>query len=222
LLESLRDKRKSAAKQLPVDPRLGLLYATLESAERMRADCVQAACNVLLQDDYAGIRSRVDFDAVAKKLAAELFGQSMVVLALLQDCMATTARIRAQLKPELMGWASGNLADIQAHLDRLVFPGFLAAHPAALLKQLPRYLKALHLRVERALLDPVKDQSRLLDAKPFNEAVVRMTQSAMDTPEAQRFRQDVEELNVQIFAQELALKGAVSRKHLVRQMSAIT
>jgi hypothetical protein len=44
----------------------------------------------------------------------------------------------------------------------------------------------------------------------------------MDTPEGQRFRQDVEELNVQIFAQELALKGAVSRKHLVRQMSAIT
>ncbi|WP_395769451.1 ATP-dependent RNA helicase HrpA [Arenimonas sp.] len=222
LLESLRDQRKSAAKQLPVDPRLGLLYATLESAERMRADCVQAACNALLQDDYAGIRSRADFDAVAKKLGAELFGQSMTVLTLLQDCMATTARIRAQLKPELMGWASGNLADIKAHLDRLVFPGFLAAHPAALLKQLPRYLKALHLRVERALLDPVKDQSRLLDAKPFNEAVVRMTRSAMDTPEAQRFRQDVEELNVQIFAQELALKGAVSRKHLVRQMSAIT
>lgn len=219
LMENLRDKRKSAAKQLPVEPRLGLLYATLESAERLRADCVQAACNVLMQEDYADIRSRAEFEAAAKTLSAALFGESMTVLALLQDCMATTARIRAQLKPELMGWASGNLADIKAHLDRLVFPGFLAAHPVAFLKQLPRYLKALQLRQERALLDPVKDQARLLEAKPFNDAVVRMLEQSVDTAESRRFRQDVEELNVQIFAQELALKGAVSRKHLSRQMS---
>lgn len=222
LLESLRDKRKSAAKQLPVDPRLGLLYATLESAERLRADCVQAACNALMQADYAGIRSRSEFDGTSRKLAAEVFGQSMTVLALLQDCMASTARIRAQLKPELMGWASGNLADIQAHLDRLVFPGFLAAHPAAFLKQLPRYLKALQLRLERALLDPVKDQARLLEAKPFNDAVVRRLEQSVVSAESQRFRQDVEELNVQIFAQELALKGAVSRKHLMRQLTVLT
>ncbi|MFN5704021.1 MAG: DUF3418 domain-containing protein, partial [Gammaproteobacteria bacterium] len=131
LMENLRDKRKSAAKQLPVEPRLGLLYATLESAERLRTDCVQAACNALMQEDYADIRSRAEFEAAAKTLSAALFGESMTVLALLQDCMASTARIRAQLRPELMGWASGNLADIKAHLDRLVFPGFLAAHPAA-------------------------------------------------------------------------------------------
>ena len=222
LMEHLRDKRKSAAKQLPVDPRLGLLYATLESAERLRADCVQAACNALMQGDYADIRSRAEFEAVSKTLSTTLFGESMAVLALLQDCMATTARIRAQLKPELMGWASGNLADIKAHLDRLVFPGFLAAHPAAFLKQLPRYLKALQLRLERALLDPVKDQTRLLEAKPFNDAVVRMLAQSAQTAETRRFRQDVEELNVQIFAQELALKGAVSRKHLSRQMGQLT
>lgn len=219
LMENLRDKRKSAAKQLPVEPRLGLLYATLESAERLRTDCVQAACNALMQEDYADIRSRAEFEAAAKTLSAALFGESMTVLALLQDCMASTARIRAQLRPELMGWASGNLADIKAHLDRLVFPGFLAAHPAAFLKQLPRYLKALQLRQERALLDPVKDQARLLEAKPFNDAVVRMLERQVDKAEIHRFRQDVEELNVQIFAQELALKGAVSRKHLSRQMS---
>ena len=219
LMENLRDKRKSAAKQLPVEPRLGLLYATLESAERLHTDCVQAACNALMQEDYADIRSRAEFEAAAKTLSAALFGESMTVLALLQDCMASTARIRAQLRPELMGWASGNLADIKAHLDRLVFPGFLAAHPAAFLKQLPRYLKALQLRQERALLDPVKDQARLLEAKPFNDAVVRMLEQSVDTAESRRFRQDVEELNVQIFAQELALKGAVSRKHLSRQMS---
>jgi ATP-dependent helicase HrpA len=119
-----------------------------------------------------------------------------------------------------MGWASGNVADIKAHLDRLVFPGFLAAHPAAFLKQLPRYLKALQLRLERALLDPVKDQTRLLEAKSFNDAVIRILQQPTDSPEWHRFRQDVEELNVQIFAQELAIKGAVSRKGLVRQMAA--
>jgi hypothetical protein len=36
-----------------------------------------------------------------------------------------------------------------------------------------------------------------------------------------QFWQDVEELNVQVFAQELALKGAVSAKRLARQLAEV-
>ena len=48
-----------------------------------------------------------------------------------------------------MGWASGNLDDMRAHLDALAAPGFLRETPAAALAELPRYLKALALRAER-------------------------------------------------------------------------
>ena len=54
LLEiALADKAKSARKQLPVSPKTGLLYAAIESQERLRGDLVGAALNALLHE-YGG------------------------------------------------------------------------------------------------------------------------------------------------------------------------
>ena len=222
LLQALADKRKSAARQLPVDARLGMLYATLESAESLRPDCVQAACNELLARDLSGIRSLPAFESALKEAGARLFERSMAVLSLLQACLQSAARIRGGLDPPLMGWASANLADIRARLGQLVQPGFLSGTPPALLAQLPRYLQALEIRLGRALQDPLKDQARMLEIRPFNEAATRLRESAAphDTDLA-GFLQEVEELNVQVFAQELALKGAVSAKRLAKKLAEI-
>ena len=58
----------------------------------------------------------------------------------------------AKLESKLMGWASGNLDDIRAHLGSLVQPGFLRETPPALLAEFPRYLRGLALRAERPVL----------------------------------------------------------------------
>ena len=222
LLAALADKRKSAAKQLPVDAKLGMVYATIESAEKLRADCVQAACNELLAQDLAGIRDPAAFESLQRQIGQQLFARSMAVLSLLEECLKWVVKLRGGMNPPLMGWASGNLADIKARLGRLVFPGFLSATPAPMLAQLPRYLKALALRQERALQDPAKDQARMLSVKAFNDASAALMDAGRDVEaDVARFRQDVEELNVQVFAQELALKGAVSEKRLAKQLAAL-
>jgi ATP-dependent helicase HrpA len=220
LQKALAEHCRRAAKQLPVDAKLGMLYATIESAERLRQDCVQAACNALLQADFSTVRTRAAFDAIAADAARQLFARSMACLELLQACMQTTAKLRALLQPELMGWASANIADVKAHLQRLIFPGFLTLTAPAMLAQLPRYLKALQRRLERALQDPVKDQARMLEMQPFNSAL-SLPQVRADS-EFPAFCQAVEELNVQVFAQELALKGAVSRKAVAKQLARLT
>jgi ATP-dependent helicase HrpA len=179
-----------------------------------------AACNELMVRDLNQVRSLPHFEAVQKDIASKLFAKCMAILTLLQECMVWTARIRGQMNPTLLGWASANLADIQVHLNRLVYPGFLAATPSFLLVHLPRYLKALSLRQDRALLDPVKDQVRLLEMKPYNDAVVAL-QSQNETMDDDLFHlvKEVEELNVQVFAQELSLKGTVSAKRLAKRLA---
>ncbi|HWR96157.1 MAG TPA: DUF3418 domain-containing protein, partial [Arenimonas sp.] len=205
------------------DAKLGLMYATIESAERLRADCVQAGLNELLDRPLGQIRTQAAFDAVCKEIAQQLFARSMAVLALLEECLKAVAQLRARMGTGLMGWAAANLADIKAHLDRLVYPGFLTRTPAPMLPHLPRYLKALGLRQERALQDPIKDQARMLELKPFIDMLARRFAKGRDlAPEWQRFWQDTEELCVQVFAQELGLKGAVSHKRLARQLEALT
>ena len=102
-------------------------------------------------------------------------------------------------------------------------PGFLRDTPAGLLAEYPRYLKALSLRAERALRDPQRDQARMLELKPFHDALLAARRSGRERePAWQALRWDLEELRVSVFAQELGTKRQVSAKRLARQLEALT
>ena len=129
--------------------------------------------------------------------------------------LGLVAEARAKLESTLMGWARGNLDDMCAQLAALVPPGFLREVPATALAEYPRYLKALALRGERAQRDPVRDQARMLELAPF---VAALAAADPDDPEAQALRWDLEELRVQVFAQELGAKGGISPKRVAARV----
>ena len=108
---------------------------------------------------------------------------------------------------------------MQAQLAALLPPGFLRDVPAVALAEYPRYLKALALRAERALRDPAKDQARMLELKPFSDAVGAGLAARPDDSHWQALRWDLEELRVSIFAQELGAKGGVSPKKLAGRLA---
>lgn len=216
---ALADKAKQARKQLPVSPKLGLLYAAIESSERLRADIVEAALNALLGEGLESIRDASAFEARIAAIGKQLFAEAMARLQLAEKILSAYAQIKPKLESELMGWARGNLDDITAHLHSLIHPGFLRETPAALLAEFPRYLKALKLRAERALTDPIKDQARMLELKPYTDALARIDAAGESAqPRWQAFRWDLEELRVQTFAQELGTQRPVSHKRLARQI----
>ena len=100
--------------------------------------------------------------------------------------------------------------------------GFLRDTPAVALAEYPRYLKGLALRAERALRDPARDQQRMLDLKPFADALEGATASGVGAdPDWQALRWDLEELRVSLFAQELGAKGGVSPKKLAARLAAL-
>jgi ATP-dependent helicase HrpA len=216
---ALHDKVKQARKQLPVSPKLGLLYAAIESSERLRADIVDAALNALLADGLPEIRDKAAFDARVAHIAKALFEQSMQRLQLAETILAAYAEIKPKLESKLLGWARGNLDDITAHLHSLVHAGFLRETPAAFLAEFPRYLKALSLRAERAVADPLKDQARMLELRAYADAI-RQAQAGGSalSPAWLEFQWDLEELRVQTFAQELGTRRSVSNKRLARQL----
>ncbi|KAG0732247.1 hypothetical protein G6F23_014508 [Rhizopus arrhizus] len=63
LLEiALAEKVKQARKQLPVGAKTGLLYAAIESQERLRGDLVDAAMNAVLAEGLEDIRDAAVFE----------------------------------------------------------------------------------------------------------------------------------------------------------------
>ena len=223
----LADARKQARKQLPVPPKVGLLYAAIEAAaprhkdatdgDRLRADLVDGAFAALVADGLGEIRDSDAFDARREAVAKALFGEAMQRLRQAEAILSAVSEARASLESPLMGWATGNLDDMRAQLAALTPPGFLRDTPATALSEYPRYLKALALRGERALRDPVRDQARMLELTPFGDALAdAAARGEIHDPEWQALRWELEELRVSLFAQELGSRGVSPKKLAAR------
>ncbi len=112
-----------------------------------------------------------------------------------------------------------------AELDALLPKNFLETIPFAQLAHVPRYLKALATRMERAKLNPVKDRERAALLAPYLAKLNSLRENPPKSGEAQQqlaeFRWMVEEYKVSIFAQELGTAVPVSPKRLDEQWSKI-
>lgn len=117
------------------------------------------------------------------------------------------------------------LADIRDQLARLVYPGFLGQTPPEWLPHLPRYLRAIVLRLQKLRHAPDKDRQRRGDIIRFSDLwrrqAERNARREMDDPELVRFRWLLEELRVSLFAQELKTLAPVSVKRLEEQWSRV-
>jgi ATP-dependent helicase HrpA len=144
-------------------------------------------------------------------------------LKLAEAILSAVAELKPQLESKLMGWASGNLDDLRRQLASLVHPGFLRDTPADALAQFPRYLKAMRLRAERALRDPSRDQARMLELRPFLEALDQAAaRGRQSDPAWQSLRWDLEELRVSLFAQELGARAGISPKKIAQRVAALS
>ena len=95
---------------------------------------------------------------------------------------------------------------------------FLAAIPFTQLTHIPRYLKALAIRMERAKLNPLKDKERAQLIAPYLAKLKSLRDLQPKSVEARKqleeFRWMVEEYKVSLFAQELGTAFPVSPKRL--------
>ena len=110
-------------------------------------------------------------------------------------------------------------------LEALLPRNFLTVIPFTQLAHVPRYLKALSTRMERAKLNPVKDKERAQQIAPYLEALKKIKANPAKTAEGrnaqEEYRWMVEEFKVSLFAQELGTAVAVSPKRLDEKLRAI-
>jgi ATP-dependent helicase HrpA len=107
---------------------------------------------------------------------------------------------------------------MQKDLAVLVPKRFLDYTPWDQIPELPRYLKAMAIRAERAAVNPTKDQERQKQLQPYIEAWQKWAAQKPNDPAElallREFRWLVEEFKVSLFAQELGTKKPVSARRL--------
>jgi ATP-dependent helicase HrpA len=126
--------------------------------------------------------------------------------------------------PRSAGASTPAHAIAKEELGRLLPPSFLSRIPFERLLHLPRYLKALLLRLERASVNPPKDRERARLLGPVVEALIAF-EAAPRSGERQReietLRWMLEEYRVSLFAQELGTAIPISAKRLEEQVTKV-
>jgi ATP-dependent helicase HrpA len=105
-------------------------------------------------------------------------------------------------------------------LEELVPADFLAHHGRHRIRALPRYLKAIRRRAERAYAAPEKDRVKAEQVAPFCDRYEQLKQEVMMRPNVERLcfldelRWMLEELKVSLFAPEIKGPSRISVKRL--------
>jgi ATP-dependent helicase HrpA len=216
----LREPLKYLEKNIPGLQTMAGFFMPLGTQEELKEQVVQLAIDrAFLADplptDAASFARRLEEGRSRLNLiAAEV---ARLAAAILQEHAAASRKLKDS-KP-----AREVADDVQAQLARLVSKRFLLGTPWAQLQHLPRYLKAVVLRLEKWRAEPARDAQRLAELRPCEQRWLRRVAELEGAPHARldEYRWLLEELRVSLFAQELRTPTPVSVKRLDKVWSQI-
>jgi ATP-dependent helicase HrpA len=209
----LREPLKYLEKQIDGLNAMAVQYMALGTLEELRAQIIELALErAFLADplpaDEAAFKARIDEGRARLNLIAqEVARQAAVVLA---EHAAAQRKLRDSKPPRDVA------DDITAQLQRLVGKRFIVDTPWAQLQHLPRYLRAVQLRLDKLRIDPARDAARLAELRPLEQRWLRRQAELRGAAHARltEYRWLLEELRVSLFAQELRTPQPVSAKRL--------
>jgi ATP-dependent helicase HrpA len=214
----LRDALKYLEKNIPDLQKMAVGFMPLGTQEELREQIIEVALDRAflmepLPATAADFQRRLDEGRGRLTLIAnEVARLAAVVLA---DYAAATRKIKdTKIVPDAT-------ADALQQLQKLVPKRFLAGTPWPRLQHLPRYLKAIVLRLDKLRADPARDAARLTELRPQEQRYWRLVaeRKGQVDERMEDFRWLLEELRVSFFAQELRTPQPVSVKRLEKVWS---
>jgi ATP-dependent helicase HrpA len=213
----LKEQMKQLEKGLPGFNQYALLLRNIMNPDDLREDMLTAIADRAFIGEDELPRTNAEFMALKQRARTRL-------PAVVDGAGRLAQQIAAEIQPLIQKLASlpppmARLKrEVEEQLARLLPKHFFSATPWERLQHLPRYLKALKLRLEKYPSAVDRDTRH---AQAVNELWQRWESRVMDarkagaaSPALEEFRWLVEELRVSLFAQELKTPFPVSLKRL--------
>ena len=229
-------------KDLRALSRYDALYSTIGDSAELQESALEHLKGHILPHESLPALTKAHFEtAVAQArerfpgVAAQFMDRLGVVLQLREQvrqriCPVTAPEAASLRRLSSLGQLGATAAvraanPLAGELAGLVSSRFLEHIAYDRLTHLPRYLKGLLIRAERAALNPAKDQERLRRLAPYQEALKELRGQPEGSAERERqieaFRWMIEEFRISLFAQELGTAVPVSPKRLEQLMENI-
>ena len=216
----LKEPLKYLEKNIPELQRMATAYMALGTMEELRAQIIDVALDrAFLSDALPSDASTFDALVAQGRSRLTLIAQEVARLAgtVLVEYASASRKLKDSKAPKEVA------DDITAQLQRLLPRRFVVETPYAQLQHLPRYLKAVTMRLDKQRSDPTRDAARLAELRPIEQRYWRRVVERRGAPDVRldEYRWLLEELRVSLFAQELRTPQPVSVKRLDRAWQAL-
>ncbi|KNZ33213.1 MAG: ATP-dependent helicase [Methylibium sp. NZG] len=217
----IRDSLKYLEKNIPDLQKMAVAYLPLGTADELRDQVIELA----LERAFLADPLPTDAGSFARRLAEGRGRLTLIAGEVARSAGGVLAEYTAAVRKVKDARAPKEVSDdVTAQLSRLVPKRFIVATPWPQLAHLPRYLKAVVMRLDKLRADPQRDADRLAELRPVEQRYWRVLAERRGTPDARldEFRWLLEELRVSLFAQELRTPQPVSVKRLEKVWSQLS
>jgi ATP-dependent helicase HrpA len=219
----LKEQARHIEKNLPGSQAMALQFAVFGEAAELKEQLLAAAFDrACMQEPWP--RSRAEFERRRDEARSRVTLIAQEIARLAGMILAEHAALQKKLQQASKAFPEA-CRDIQESTARLLSERFIAQTPYERLQHFPRYLKAAGLRLDKLRADPGRDARLAAEFAPLCAQWLReqakQVKSGSRDPQLEQFRWLLEELRVQLFAQELKTSVPVSVKRLSKMWQTI-
>jgi ATP-dependent helicase HrpA len=226
LLQQLAEPTKFLRSKLPGQTELALLYRDLGRVDALIEDILLASLDSCILEGEASLpRDGAGLLSLAERKRGGLTEHAERLAKLTLEILKLWHGLQKRFKGKIDLAQAVALNDIKGQLSKLVYPGFIRETPAVWLKELPRYLKAVEIRLEKLGSQAQKDRVWSIELgnlwAQYQTRADKHAQEGKRDPELVVYRWWLEEYRVSLFAQQLGTKVPISDKRLSKQWSQV-
>lgn len=212
---ALAPQMKQLEKSLPGFTQMALTARPIMGADALREDLLTAIADRAFIGDDPLPRTEKQFNAqkdrARTRLPAVTQALCRIAAEIFTEYHAIQGKLAARVPPPVA-------ADAREQLAALLHKDFLSVTPWEHLQHLPRYLKAIHRRLEKLQGNLERDGKNMASIRAlwqdYQNRRDKHRKAGISDPELERFRWMLEELRVSLFAQELKTPYPVSFKRV--------
>ena len=222
----LKEQIKQLEKGLPNFNQYALNLRNIMSPDDLRDDLITAICDraFIGEDDLP--RTNAEFMKLKQRARTRLPAVSDAVSRQAQ-AIATEYQLLITKQAQMPATVNRLKKDVEQQVQLFIYKNCFSQTPWQHLSQVPRYLKALRLRIEKQPANPDRDGKNAASVgiiwQKWQDKVSALKQANLSiTHDLADYRWLIEELRVSLFAQELKTPFPVSIKRLEKTWADIT
>lgn len=208
---------KYLLRQMPKINEMCLVYSVFAPAKDLQNDLLELILDQCFFEKGYAIHQQERFAAHMQQVTA-LMPTANEICKLVAKILIAYQSARQQFQLIQGSCHQESHQDIRTQLDALLYAGFLTRTPYLWLQEMPRYFRALTMRLNKLADSPAGDEKKLQLLQPFLQEYTCLQKTAEDSTEIIRLRWMLEEYRVSLFAQPMKTAIPVSPKRIEKQI----